>query len=153
MTRESETKPRAVFVGDFLHLATPLERHVSFAAEDGLALQPILDHAASSVCIGPGSGLPTWSAEATVGVRRQRHGGSAIDVTWIATSQDSPVHRIDAVLSVESAGLDHARIGIEAGAGIASNRDAGDARWLTEELCRAALRELAVLAPIARTPR
>jgi hypothetical protein len=113
LTREQESKARAVFIGDYLHLETPIDRHVRLDTRVGTELQPI---------------------------RRQHHGGSAIDVTWIATSENSPVDRIDAILSVESSGLDHTRLGIEAGAGVVSDRAGGDARWLTEEVCRAALR-------------
>jgi hypothetical protein len=140
LTREQESKARAVFIGDYLHLETPIDRHVRLDTRVGTELQPILEGVASSIRIGPGSGLPRWSAHAVVGVRRQHHGGSAIDVTWIATSENSPVDRIDAILSVESSGLDHTRLGIEAGAGVVSDRAGGDARWLTEEVCRAALR-------------
>jgi hypothetical protein len=139
MTQDQEFKARAVFIGDYLHLETPIERHVRFDTEGGTALQPILERVASSIHVGPGSGLPRWSAHAVVGVRRKHHGGSAIDVTWIATSDNSPVDRIDAILSVESAGLDYTRLGIEAGAGVALERDGDDARWLTEEVCRTAL--------------
>lgn len=142
VTKEQESKARAVFIGDYLHLKTPIERHVRFDTGDGAALQPILEGVASSIHIGPGSGLPRWSAHAVVGVRRQHDGGSAIDVTWIATSENSPVDRIDAILSVESSGLDHTRLGIEAGAGVVSERAGSDARWLTEEVCRGALRAL-----------
>jgi hypothetical protein len=140
--KEQESKARAVFIGDYLHLESPAERHLRLDSRVGAQLQPILEGVASSIRIGPGSGLPRWSAHAVVGVRRQHHGGSAIDVTWIASSENSPVDRIDAILSVESSGLDHTRLGIEAGAGVISEHADGDARWLTEEVCRAALRAI-----------
>ena len=143
MIREPEVQGHAIFISDFVHLRTPLERHAGFAAEGtGATLQRALRQVASSIPMGPGSGLARWAARVVIKCRRACSLGSVVDAVWLATCEDSPVDEIDTVISLDAAGVDHARLGVEAVLRVRSGAKETDARWLGEELCRAILSAL-----------
>jgi hypothetical protein len=140
MTEPPEAQGHSVFVGDFVHLQSPVERLEGFATDlDRPDLDRVLEAVPAEIAIRPGAGFPTWAAEVTIGRRRTIPTGSAVDVHWTARDVDSPVEEVHTVLSLETAGLDHARLGVEAVLRIRPTADDADGRWLGEELCRAIL--------------